>query len=122
MKTHKNLDVWLRSLDFVTTVYSLTKDFPREELYGLTNQIRRAAVSIPSNIAEGAARQSKKEFIQFLYIALGSSVEVDTQIRISLNLGYIDHSSFERTEKELNDIGKMINGLITYLKKNDRIN
>lgn len=117
MKTHKNLDVWLRSIDFVTSVYSLTKDFPREELYGLKSQIRRAAVSIPSNIAEGAARQSKKEFLQFLYIALGSSVEVDTQVRISFNLGYIDHSSFELIEKELNDIGKMINGLISYLKK-----
>jgi four helix bundle protein len=75
LKTHKDLEVWKRSLDLVEKVYSMTRSFPKEEVYGLTLQMRRSAVSVPSNIAEGAARGSKKEFIQFLYIALGSLEE-----------------------------------------------
>jgi len=71
-KTHRDLEVWKRGISFVTTIYKLTGSFPKEELYGLTSQIRRAAISIPSNIAEGAARKSNKEFIHYLYIALGS--------------------------------------------------
>lgn len=80
MATHKNLDVWKKSVQFVTDVYHLTSGFPKEEIFGLTNQIRRASVSIPSNIAEGAARNSDKELIHFLYIALGSHQELDTQL------------------------------------------
>jgi len=116
MKTHKDLEVWKKSIDLVTIIYELTKDFPKEEMYGLTNQIRRAAVSIPSNIAEGAARQSKKEFTQFLYVALGSAMEVETQLIISMNLGYIAQKKQLEIINEINSIGKMINGLITYLK------
>lgn len=74
-KTHRDLEVWKRGISFVTTIYKLTDSFPKEELYGLTSQIRRAAISIPSNIAEGAARKSNKEFIHYLYIALGSSLK-----------------------------------------------
>ncbi len=80
MATHKNLDVWKKSFQLVTDVYHLTSGFPKEEIFGLTNQIRRASVSIPSNIAEGAARNSDKELIHFLYIALGSHQELDTQL------------------------------------------
>lgn len=80
MATHKNLDVWKKSVQFVTDVYHLTSGFPKEEIFGLTNQIRRASVSIHSNIAEGAARNSDKELIHFLYIALGSHQELDTQL------------------------------------------
>lgn len=83
MKTHKDLDVWKKSVDFVTIIYKETQSFPKEELYGLTSQMRRAAVSIPSNIAEGSARQGNKELVQFLYIALGSVVELDTQLIMS---------------------------------------
>ena len=72
MKTHKDLDVWKLSIDFVTDIYKVTSSFPKEDQFGLTNQIRRAAVSVPSNIAEGAARNSDKEFLRFLYISLGS--------------------------------------------------
>ncbi len=86
MGTHKDLDVWKRSVELVTTVYYLTSEFPKEEIFGLTNQIRRASVSIPSNIAEGAARNSDKEFIRFLYISLGSNQELDTQMLIARNL------------------------------------
>lgn len=117
MRTHKDLEVWQQSMRMVTSVYELTKEFPKEEMYGLTNQIRRAAVSVPSNIAEGAARHSRKEFIQFLYIALGSTMEVDTQIIISKNLGYLDNEKRLKLCNRINDIGKMINGLIKYLKE-----
>jgi len=81
VRDHKELDVWKTSVELVTEVYVATKTFPKEELYGLTNQLRRAAVSVPSNIAEGAARQTTKEFVQFLYISLGSVAEVETQLR-----------------------------------------
>ncbi len=94
MKTLKDLEVWKKGITLVTDIYVLTKNFPKEEVYGLTNQLRRAAVSIPSNIAEGAARQSNKEFIHFLYIALGSFVELDTQLIIAQNLNYINEKDF----------------------------
>lgn len=112
MRTHKDLKVWQNSIKLVTTIYTVTNSFPREELFGLTSQIRRAAVSIPSNIAEGAARRSKKEFTQFLYIALGSQQELDTQLIISYNLRYIDSNMYNSISTELNTLGKMIMGLI----------
>jgi len=89
LKTHKDLVIWQKSIDLVENVYALTKNFPREEMFALASQMRRAAVSIPSNIAEGAARQSNKEFIQFLYVALGSLSELETQCIISNRLGFI---------------------------------
>jgi len=85
---HKDLEVWKESMLLAKEAYLLTKSFPKEELYGITSQIRRASVSVPSNIAEGAARSSDKEFIQFLYISLGSLSELETQILLSRDLGY----------------------------------
>ncbi len=114
MKNHKDLDVWKLSIEFVEIVYKLSASFPKDELYGLTSQIRRASVSIPSNIAEGAARQSDKEFIQFLYISLGSVSEVETQLIIAQRLGYINDIS--TVEEMMINIKKMILGLIKYLK------
>lgn len=90
--THKDLDVWKLGIELVENIYSVTNSFPREKIYGLTSQIRRAAVSISSNIAEGAARNSKKEFIQFLYIGLGSLSELETQLIIAQKLGYLCES------------------------------
>ena len=116
VKTHKDLDVWKKSMEFVTMLYKKTATFPKEEISGLTNQMRRAAVSIPSNIAEGAARKSNKEFIQFLHIALGSTVEIETQLIISKNLKFIDDESFIELDKERNEIGRMLFGLIKYRK------
>ncbi|MGV0922716.1 four helix bundle protein [Empedobacter tilapiae] len=116
MKTHKDLDVWKKSVDFVTDLYKVTQDFPKEELYGLTSQMRRAAVSISSNIAEGSARQGNKELVQFLYIALGSVVELDTQLIIARNLTYINEEEFIQLILKLEEIGKMLNGLINYRK------
>ncbi|GAB4286508.1 MAG: four helix bundle protein [Marinilabiliales bacterium] len=118
MKSHKDLEVWKRSVGLVTTVYELTKSFPKEELYGLTNQRRRAAVSIPSNIAEGASRNYNKEFIQFLYIALGSISELETQIIISEKLIYLTNDSSEKIQRELIELKNMTLGLIKYLKSN----
>ena len=90
IRTHKDLDVWQVSMELVKDIYALTKNFPSDEKFGLINQLRRAAVSIPSNIAEGASRQSSKETIQFLYVALGSLSEVETQVEIARNLDYIN--------------------------------
>lgn len=112
---HKQLDVWNAAVDFVVEVYEATKDFPKEELYGLTNQVRRAVVSVPSNIAEGAGRNSSKEFTQFLHIALGSLAEVETQLVIAERLGYLSNGNklFQRVEA----IRMMLVGLIRYVKK-----
>lgn len=114
MKTHMDLDVWKRSIDFVEKVYSISRLFPKEEVYGLTSQIRRAAVSIPSNIAEGSSRNGTKEFIQFLYVALGSASEVETQLIIAKRLGFVDE--IEMIMQEIIMIKKMLNGLISHLK------
>ncbi|MBF0598339.1 four helix bundle protein [Faecalibacter rhinopitheci] len=116
MKTHKDLNVWKNSVDLVTNIYKETQSFPKEELYGLTSQIRRSAVSIPSNIAEGAARHSNKEYIQFLYIALGSLAELETQLIIAYNLNYLRESKYSEFILILNEIGKLLNGLINYRK------
>ncbi|WP_164126556.1 four helix bundle protein [Sphingobacterium luzhongxinii] len=89
MKSHEDLKVWQESMTLVEKVYALTASFPKEEVYGLTSQIRRSAVSVPSNIAEGAGRQSKAEWIRFLFIAQGSLSELDTQLKIEQRLNYI---------------------------------
>lgn len=116
MKTHKDLIVWKKAIDFVTALYSKTNEYPKSEIYGITSQLRRASVSIPSNIAEGSARNHDKEFIQFLYIALSSSVEVETQLIISRNLNFISEKDFEELNSELDQIGKMLQGLIKSIK------
>ena len=103
-------------MDFVKKLYKTTAVFPKEEMYWLSSQMRRAAVSIPSNIAEGAARKSNKEFIQFLHIALGSTVEIETQLIISKNLKFIDEELFVILDKERNEIGRMLYRLIRYRK------
>ena len=112
MKTHKDLEVWKLSIDFVTDIYKVTSSFPKEDQFGLTNQIRRAAVSVPSNIAEGAARNSDKEFLRFLYISLGSIQEIDTQLLIALNLDFISSSDFDNLIIQLEQIAKMLIRLI----------
>jgi four helix bundle protein len=117
VKTHSDLDVWKNGIELGKKIYILTKDFPKEEIYTLTSQIRRSAISIPSNIAEGAVRNSKKEFIQFLYIALGSAAELETQLIVSKELGYIkDLNIFDDLEKL--KIQLLI--LIEYLKNKDK--
>jgi four helix bundle protein len=116
MKTHKDLDVWKDAINFVTKVYKMTSSFPKEEMYGITSQIRRAAVSIPSNIAEGAARKTTNEFRQFLYIALSSAAELNTQLIISHNLGFMDKDNTDMLNSELDSLSRRIQGLIKSLK------
>jgi len=113
MINHKDLDIWRLGIELVEEVYKITVDFPKEEIYGLTNPMRRASVSIPSNISEGAARSSKKEFIKFLYVALGSLAELETQVIISEKLGYFKgHQLMDLIEKQRR---KQLN-FIKYLK------
>jgi four helix bundle protein len=119
MTTHKDLEVWKLSVEFTTDIYRATKDFPKEELYGLVSQLRRASVSIASNVAEGAARQSTKEFIQFIYHALGSASEVETQLIVSNNLGYLDDSSYKLLIFKQTQLSKMLSGLIKSLKNKE---
>jgi four helix bundle protein len=118
MRTHKDLDVWKDGINFVTKVYKTTSSFPKEEIYGITSQIRRAAISIPSNIAEGAARKSSNEFRQFLYIALSSAAELNTQLLISNNLGFLEPESTNSLNSELDSISRRLQGLIKSLKIN----
>jgi len=118
MKDHKELNVWKVSMDFVVEVYSVTKGFPKEEIYGLTSQLRRAAVSIPSNIAEGAARNSEKEMVQFLHIALGSAAEAETQLLIAQRLEYSDDIS--SLLGRVVTVKKLISGLIGHYKAKKR--
>jgi four helix bundle protein len=114
MKTHKDLDAWKSGMELAKLIYKLTATFPQSEIFGITYQMRKSAVSIPSNIAEGAARQTNKEFIQFLYIALASNAELETQLLLSNAIGYADN--IEVLEEKIQTIGKLINGLIRYLK------
>ena len=112
---HKELDVWKKSMDLVEFIYKFSNSFPDSEKFGLTSQIRRAAVSIPSNIAEGAGRKSNKEFIQFLHIALGSLSELETQYIIAIRLGYLQKS--EDVEVLINDVKRLLLGFRNYLIK-----
>ena len=115
MTGYENLKVWQLSIDLVTDVYVLVKQLPREETYALSDQIRRSAVSVPSNIAEGSSRNSKKEYIQYLYIALGSICELETQLLIAKNVGYF--ASIDELKTQILVVKKMLNALILSLKK-----
>jgi four helix bundle protein len=113
MATHKELKIWQLGIDLVIDIYKITGDFPVEEKYGLTSQLRKSSVSIPSNIAEGAARKNDKEFLQFLFYSLGSISELETQLIISKRLGYpIPEGILNKVE----ELGKSINAFIKYLK------
>lgn len=107
MSYYKNLHIWQKSMDLVDNVYTLTKEFPKEEIYGLTNQIRRSAVLIPSNIAEGAGRNSDAQFTNFLSYSNGSTLELETQLIISNRQGYISESDLFEINKLIEDIQKM---------------
>ncbi|MCU4163399.1 four helix bundle protein [Carboxylicivirga caseinilyticus] len=116
MKSFRELIVWQKSMDFVTEVYELTSAFPEDEKFGLTNQIRRASVSIPSNIAEGFGRKSDGDFGRFLSIAIGSNYEVQTQLEIAKNVGYLELGDLNRAINELEEIDKMLKGLKSKMK------
>ncbi len=114
-KPHRRLEVWKKSMDLVTQVYSLTASFPGAERFGLVDQMRRCAVSIPSNLAEGAARRNDKELVQFLYVAMGSASELDTQLEISRRLGYFQEPDGIQVNNLLAEVDKMLVGLRNHL-------
>ena len=116
IKSFEELIIWQEARKFTNNIYKLTKNFPQEELYGLTSQIRRAAVSVMSNIAEGFDRRTTKEFISFLIIARASVSEVQNDLYISLDLNYINTENFQTNYDYAQKIAKLINGLVTYLK------
>jgi four helix bundle protein len=116
IKTHKDLDVWKISIELVTNVYSFLKGYPKDEMFGLVSQIKRSAISVPSNIAEGAGRSHIKEYIQFLNIAQGSLSELETQLIISHNLGYLNKLEIEEISKKMSLIRNKIKGLIKTLR------
>jgi four helix bundle protein len=121
VKTHFDLNVWKESIKLVKEIYFITTKFPQNEVFGLTSQIKRAVISVPSNIAEGASRQTNREFIQFLYIAIGSLSEVETQLIIAKELNFIKQKDIQISLENIINIKKMINGLIKYLKvKNEK--
>ena len=112
IRNYRDLIVWQKSMALVTEVYSITRLFPKEELYGLISQIRRSAVSIPSNIAEGYGRYSTNDYIRFLQIAIGSLYEFQTQLEIGLNLGYLSKDIFEKVYEQSREIERMLSSLI----------
>ncbi|SDG04735.1 four helix bundle protein [Epilithonimonas hungarica] len=111
MKPHRNLKAWSDSILLIKDLYLITKSFPKEELFGIISQMRRAALSIPLNIAEGAARTSKKEFVRFLDIAIGSIAELDTLFIISYELEFLSDEDFNQLNSKLDLIGKLVYGL-----------
>ena len=111
VKSYKELIVWQKAMDLVEEVYRLSKAFPKEEIYALINQVRRAVVSIPSNIAEGQARQSKAEFLNFLSIAQGSLAEVETQLLLAIRLSYLSESETQKAMQLREEISKMLASL-----------
>ena len=117
IKNFRELDVWKLAMEIIVDIYEYTKTFPKEEIYGLVSQMRRAAVSIASNIAEGFNRYHNKEYRQFLYIALGSCAELETQIEVSVTLGYITQSGRDKTIEKLDHESRMLRNLIKRLNE-----
>lgn len=116
IKSYKDLDVWKKAIELVKDIYRFTKDFPKEEMYGIVSQMRRSAVSIPSNIAKGKTRQHVNEYVQFLYIALGSCSELETQVIVAKELQFIDDKIVSVLLEERDHIGKMLRNLIKSLR------
>jgi four helix bundle protein len=116
-RSYKDLLVWQKAMNLVTNVYNLIKTFPKEEIYGLSGQLRRAIVSVPSNIAEGQGRDSVKEFIHYLSISYGSLMEVETQLQIAANLGYLKQVEVDKLLEQTAEVGRLLNGLSRSLRK-----
>ena len=120
MDSYKNLKVWQKSMDLVEEMYKLTSKFPKEELFGLTSQMRRSTIAIPSNIAEGQRRNHLKEYIQFLYIAKGSGAELETQLLIAKRLSFNTPVLISNAEDLLTEILKMLTKLIESLQRHNK--
>ncbi len=116
LRNYKDLKVWQKSYQLSLVIYKMTKGFPKEETYGLTSQIRRAAVSVPCNIAEGYGRKTTPEYIRALYIAYGSNCELETQILLSGDLGYIGSGNLKKLQDEIQEVERMLKALIKSLE------
>ena len=116
-ESYRELIAWQKAMRLVSGVYEATREFPRDELYGLTSQLRRAAVSVPSNIAEGQARFSPKEFHHFLTLSRGSLVEIETQLVIAQNLGYLPAKAIQPLLAQAAELGRILNGLMASIKR-----
>jgi four helix bundle protein len=116
VQTYEDLEVWQKAMELVALIYRLTKGFPREEIYGLTSQLRRAVVSVPSNIAEGQGRRSTKEFLNHLSMARGSLLEAETQMEIALRLNYLKPEQKAQVKELTSTVGRLLNGLIRALE------
>jgi len=116
-RSYKDLIAWQKAMELVTNTYAATASFPRDELFGLTSQLRRAAVSIPSNIAEGQARLTSSEFHHFLGQARGSLMEVETQLQIARNLGYLSEDKTAGLLDSCAEVGRVLNGLLASVSK-----
>ncbi len=114
--SYRDLIAWKKAMRLVREIYGITRTFPRDEMYGLTNQLRRAAVSVPSNIAEGQARLSQKEFHHFLSLARGSLAELETQLLIAQDLGYTSSEMSECVLSKAGELGRVLNGLLASVK------
>jgi len=117
LKSYRDLEVWQKSMDLVVECYQITKKFPKAEIYGLTSQLQRAAVSIPANIAEGRERQYTKEFLQHLSIAYGFLAELETHLQIAQRLNYLDMNHLKQMLDKTAEVGRMLNGLRKSLEK-----
>lgn len=112
---HKDLIVWQKSMDLLVEIYRIVKKLPREEIFVLSDQMRRAALSIPSNIAEGRSRSSEKDFLRFLFIARGSKAELETQLLACIRLDYLDEAEVEGALNLCSEVGRMLNAMISKL-------
>ncbi|MGA9355232.1 MAG: four helix bundle protein [Terriglobales bacterium] len=120
MDNYRDLIAWQKGKDLALAIYACTREFPKSEVYGLASQMRRAAVSVPSNIAEGKGRYSSREFVQFLLHARGSLLELETQILIAHELAYIDSLTFRKIESDAAEVGGILNGLIHRFQTRDK--
>lgn len=118
--SYRQLEVWQKAVALVTEIYQITRSFPREELYGLTSQVRRSAVSIPANIAEGWGRNMTRDYVQFLRVARGSLLELETHLVIAKNLKFIEAITLQRSAEQTQEINRMLNGLIRSLEHRAR--
>ena len=121
MRDFRKLDVWNRAIDFAVEVYRVTEEFPKKEVYSLVDQIRRASVSVFSNIAEGCKKRTDKELIHYCYNAMGSAGEIEAQLIFSERIGYLSVDVVDKLTKEIDEIGKMLTGFVKFIKENARL-
>ncbi len=119
MRGHRDVVAWQKAMDLAKQIYVLTNSFPKHELYGMTSQLRRAAVSVPSNLAEGAARNSKREFAYFISTARGSLAEIETQIELAIFLGYIPDRAARSAFVSIEDLGRLLIGLRNWSSRSE---